>query len=122
MLGKVERTGRRRLERQQIQAGQVVNVHMRPDVFARPDMRRHTTTARQIDQPGHLHAVRFDAGTASVNKTRADNDRMHTLARTGQNVAIQSGARHPGRRRLEGRGFVEYIVGGFTAGAGTDHA
>src|ERR1043165_396579 len=56
VLGVEQRAGLRLFERQQIEIGDVRDVHMPPDVQAPPDMTRRAVLARDIDQLRQLHA------------------------------------------------------------------
>ena len=90
VLGKVEGAGRRLFQRQQVQLGEVVDVHGGPSVQAAADDAHRAMRARLLDQERDLDALRVRSLAHAVDQGRADDHCAHALGGSREHRCIEA--------------------------------
>src|SRR5690606_17581198 len=122
VLAEEDRARRRFAERAGIETGNVVDMHVRPDVHAPPDMRRPAALPRYADQLGKLVTVRVQTGPAPVDEGRADHYAADTPGGALENDALDAHSQQPLGQSRHRHVFAEHTAAGLAESVVGDDA
>ena len=118
-----EGAGRGPVQRQGIEIRHVVDMHVRPDVQAAPDMPDHAGLPRRGDQRRDLHAVGIQPGPGAVDQAVAQHHRPHAAPGGVDDQPVDGDPRRLARHRLDRRVLVmDPVRGPVAAGVVGHHA
>jgi hypothetical protein len=102
VLGIVQRAGRRFLQREQIEFGDIVDVYVGPDVLALANVQADAGFLRVVDQRRHLGTLLAQTAAFAIDHGGTYHDGTHALRRRIENGLVDRGpllhARYGGRK------------------------
>src|SRR5450830_425534 len=104
----IEGAGRGFAQGQQVELGDIQDMHVGPTVHPCTDDAHYAVFLRLLHQPGNLHAFLMYARTCAVDGAGADHHREDVLLGGGQYLELDITARLLGGRHHKRRVFIEH--------------